>query len=41
MIDLKKQIESIIEDLVNDSSISRILLQAITIDFSIHNDQFL
>lgn len=40
MIDLKKQIESIIEDLVNDSSISRILLKAQTIAFSIKNETF-
>ena len=40
MIDLKKQIESIIEDLANDAPISRILLKAQTIAFYIKDDSF-
>ena len=40
MIDLKKQIESIIEDLANDASIARILLKAQTIAFYIKDDTF-
>lgn len=40
MIDLKKQIESIIEDLVNDAPISRILLKAQAIAFYIKDETF-
>lgn len=40
MIDLKKQIESIIEDLANDAPIARILLKAQTIAFYIKDDTF-
>ena len=40
MIDLKKQIESIIEDLANDAPISRILLKAQTIAFYIKDESF-
>lgn len=40
MIDLKKQIESIIEDLANDAPISRILLKAQTIAFYIKDETF-
>ena len=40
MINLKKQIESIIEDLANDAPISRILLKAQTIAFYIKDETF-
>jgi hypothetical protein len=40
MIDLKKQTESIIEDLANDAPIARILLKAQTIAFYIKDDTF-
>lgn len=40
MIDLKKQIESIIEDLVSDAPISRILLKAQAIAFYIKDETF-
>lgn len=40
MIDLKKQIESIIEDLANDAPISRILLKAQAIAFYIKDETF-
>lgn len=40
MIDLKKQIESIIEDLVNNASISSILLKAQAIAFYLKDDAF-
>ena len=40
MIDLKKQIESIIEDLGNDEAISKILLKAQTIAFYLKDDTF-
>lgn len=40
MIDLKKQIESIIEDLGNDESIAKILLKAQTIAFYLKDDTF-
>lgn len=40
MIDLKKQIESIIEDLGNNESISKILLKAQTIAFYLKDDTF-
>ena len=40
MIDLKKQIESIIEDLVNNASISSILLKAQAIAFYLKDDTF-
>ena len=40
IIDLKKQIESIIEDLVNDASISSILLKAQAIAFYLKDEAF-
>lgn len=40
MIDLKKQIESIIEDLGNDEAISKILLKAQTIAFYLKDNTF-
>ena len=40
MIDIKKQIESIIEDLANDAPISRILLKAQAIAFYIKDETF-
>ncbi len=40
MIDLKKQIESIIEDLVNNASISSVLLKAQTIAFYLKDESF-
>ena len=40
MIDIKRQIESILEDLVNNASISSILLKAQAIAFYLENEEF-